>query len=322
MDGHQAEAIIIDSISSELLVEVPRVPILLHRKTEAMDPLLSTKEGHGRIEITRVDEDTPLLRARVGKEHLVQRDSVAMKTVVRILKRSKLCPLGANTSMDCRLNVGKVKIIHHVSEDARVVVLVTAESLLTPLGHEVSTKAPLAGVAVGLVIKADVSINVVDIDVVRDVLKSSGLSSQALGRWTSVIGHTVGHVVLPAALGFNFSISSMRDVAMAEHESDEAPTISASVSSAKFIEVTIHASISSHETLHVDLTLGILEQDLLAELRDVMPTIALTSNVEIILAIFGILLEPAPQELKVILGNDIIVALPILLIVGVGEADE
>jgi len=319
----EGDAVILDETTSKLLVEVPRAPVLLDRTAEAMHPLLRAEEWHSSIKVTRINENTPFLRTGSSQEFLEQRDCITVDAIIRVIKGSKTRPFGSRTSMDCSLNLRKVKISSHVGKNARVVVLMTTHSLLlhAPLGHEVSTITPLACIAEVLVIKAHISIDIVKIDVIRNVLESSSLSLETLSTRTSVITRAIGHVVLPVALGLDLSVSRVGDVAMSIHKSEEAPSISASVSFSNFIEVAVHCSIASHKTLHVNLTLGILEENLLAELRNVMPTIALSSHIKVVLAELRIGLEPALQEFVVILGNDIIIGLPVLFIIGIRESN-
>ena len=60
LDSEERDALVLDQGTSDLLVVLPVVPVAYDRLTQARDPRLRIEERHCGIDITAVDEHSPL----------------------------------------------------------------------------------------------------------------------------------------------------------------------------------------------------------------------------------------------------------------------
>ena len=308
LTGLEGDSFVIDDDTGGLVVVVPRSPLVDDRLAEAFNPALSADSGNRRINVTAEDKNAPV---GFRNETLPQGHNRVL-VLVAVKDLADPVPVGG-LCVDGSLNIGLVKVVDHVVINAGV------ESGV--VGHEATSRGPLGVVLCELrrggLVKADGSVDVIRIEDRGQEAEGSCNSLLTIARRIDVIAIAVGEELSPAAGLVGGEVLRLGD----DHVLVEEGKVSILIRSA--IPVRLGTRIAHHDTFHVQpgsRTRLDAVKDLGSQLRAVLSSVGLSSNVKVVGLVLRVEGEPVKEELVVLLGSLVVVGDVLHLVIRVGEA--
>jgi len=308
LDRLEGNTLIVDDHTSSLAIVHPRSPSVHHRLTQAVDPSLSADSGHSTVDITAEHKDSPV---GLVDETLPQRHNRVL-VLVDVGDLAQPRPVGG-FHMNGLLDGGLVQVGGHVVVDARI-----ESGVVRRVAVHGSPARNIFGPLSGFrVVQAHRSVNIISIQNRGQVGDGLDHSRLAVTRRLSVDTSAVGQEIRPSAGLTGSEILGFGDDHVGVQEGQVGPLVGST------IPIGLSTGVAHHNTLHVQprgvASLDAIE-NLSGQLRAVLSTIGLSSDVEVVGLVLREELEPVEKELVVLVGSLVVVGDVLKFVIRVREA--